>query len=463
MMLLKLVKGSTTITLSGETYIAGCTYIPRTPEDNVTATASSWRNGGEVSAVVKRNVTESATVILQGTASQMLAQARAIEALLPTEDAQRRAASTKLYVEYRQESTGDTYRAEVLAARVEWPNQPLTPWLASGAVSITIIWQRRWYWEDTTLRTLALTNGNGADVTAGLTVFNHDDSYSTEFPLVSHDNWVSIAAAAVTGVIPAPAHIEITNNQTLALAKICIGHNVQANPATLAHILEGEASTIAGAGDITDAGASGGKWRTASWTGAITGTKIFKWTLSAAQLLAMGGNYFRVLARVSGQAAGMYVRVGLWGPTSSALTLFAAAEEVEAQATPLQDWGVIQLPPFTLTKPYDLALAVEMRCAGTDTLDLDFLQLTPIDSWRQVRQIGYQLAATDVYVDEGNGAAYVQDASGYQYPILIADGDPIMLWPGYDQRLYFLFGGASMDPAWTFGVKVKYRPRRLTL
>ncbi len=132
----------------------------------------------------------------------------------------------------------------------------------------------------------------------------------------------------------------------------------------------------------------------------------------------------------------------------------------------MEDLGIIQIPPFALPSSASLALIVELRAANSGYCKLDFLQLTPIDSWRQIRQVGYTLEDTDTYIDEGNGLAYVQDSGGLQYPIIMADGDPIMLWPGRNQRLYFLATGSttnSMNPAWTFDVKAWYRPRRLTV
>ncbi len=362
-------------------------------------------------------------------------------------------------MQYRQEASGDVFRSEILVGRVEIPSQSLAPNLSSGAMEVNITWKRRWFWEDTTLRAIPLTNSNGTSNVTGLTVWNHDDAGT------GHDNWVDIAAANVTGVIPAPARLELTLNQDAALYKICIGHNVQASPSSFSHILEGENSVGIGS-NSSDANASNGQWRDVSWGTAVSDLQIFQWNLTAAQLAYAAGNYFRVLARVKDHAAGQFVRVGLWWPTDTPLSRLVAAEEVEMKGLSMEDWGIIQIPPFALPSSASLALIVELRAANSGYCKLDFLQLTPIDSWRQIRQVGYTLEDTDTYIDEGNGLAYVQDSGGLQYPIIMADGDPIMLWPGRNQRLYFLATGSttnSMNPAWTFDVKAWYRPRRLTV
>jgi hypothetical protein len=449
------VKGATTVTLSGDgATIAGCTYTPRTPEDSLHVVSSSWRNGDEIVAQAKRNVTESVSVVLAGSSSAVIGQVRAIEALFPVEEAQRRPASDKLYVQYRQEKTGDVYRSEVLAGRVEWSSSLFSAGLASGAVEVTIIWQRRWFWEDTTLRDVPLSNGNGSNVTNGLIIWNHDDSGT------GHDNWVSIGAAAVGGVIPAPAQIEMETLQDIWLDKMYIGHNVQAAPTSLNVILEGE-NSVQGGSNQADANASNGAWRLVSWSGSINNAVIFQWNLSASMLAQMKGSYFRVLARISTVPSNAYVTVSLRWPTDFLLTTISSTQEVAIQNAYLQDWGLLQIP--NLTNTVGLALVVAIRSATSGTISLDFLQLTPVDSWRQWYQMGYQLESGDTYVDDGE-RVWIQDSSGYQYPLIVADGKPIMLWPGRNQRLYFLANGSiNMYPQWRFKVKVKYRPRRLTV
>lgn len=454
-MLLQLVKGATTVTLSGDGLtIAGCTYTPRTPEDSLSVVTSNWRNGGEIVAQAKRNVTESVSVVLAGSSSAVISQVRAIEALFPVEEAQRRPASETLYVQYRQEATGDVYRSEVLAGRVEWSSSLFSAGLASGAVEITIIWQRRWFWEDAMLRDVPLSNGNGSNVTNGLTIWNHDDGGT------GHDNWVTVNAASVGGVIPAPAQIEMETLQNIWLHKMCIGHNVQAAPTSLAVMLEGE-SSVQGGSNSADAYASNGAWRYVSWAAPANGVVIFQWNLSASTLAKMRGNYFRVLARIYSIPSDAYVTVSLRYPTNFLLSTIASTQETMIQNAYLQDWGLLKIPDLTNT--VELALVVAIRSATAGTLMLDFLQLTPVDSWRQWNQIGYGLETGDTYVDDGK-QAWLQDGAGLQYPLLIADGNPIMLWPGRDQRLYFLADGSvKMYPEWQFKVKVKYRPRRLTV
>ncbi|HXF62561.1 MAG TPA: hypothetical protein VNK95_13150, partial [Caldilineaceae bacterium] len=323
-MLLRLRKGSTLITLSGDgATIAGCTYTPRTPDLSEQEATALLRSGGEVTALARRNVTESASVILVGSTATMLAQARALEALFAVEEAERRIAADKLYVEFRAEASGDIYRSEILAGRVEWPNQPLSPRLAGGAVELVVIWKRRYFWEDTALRTLPLSNGNGTNVATGLTVYNHNDAD------VGHDNFVDIAAGSVAGVLPTPARILMRNTTGVSYSPtdIYIGHNVQSAPNSFNPVLEAENSGAGGA-NVAFGEASNGFYRAVSWAGSAA-VWAYWWTLSAAQLAQAAGNYFRVLARfASGPIFNLSARLSLRYPPDSPLTALYEGDEV---------------------------------------------------------------------------------------------------------------------------------------
>ncbi|GIV73533.1 hypothetical protein [Caldilinea sp.] len=460
-MLLRLKRGTTTIILSGDGgVILGCTYTPRTPDVDEQEVRTILRSGGEITAMARRNVTESASVVLAGPASAILNMVRQLEALLPVESVDRRGKS--VYVEYRAEGTGDVYRSEVLAGRVEWPDRPLDPWLASGVAEVLVIWTRRYYWEDTTLRDVPLSNGNGSGVTTGLTIYNHNDGGA------GHDNFVDIDGADVTGVIPAPARILLANTSGVdySLRNIYIGHNVQSAPGTFNAILEGEAST-AGGTTVADSGSSNGSYRSLTWSGPLNNIFGFQWPLGSTRLAQARGHYFRVLARLAGLSGTVFARLSLRYPADLPLTAIAESmAEIQLRSGALlQDLGVIQIPPFNLSQPVDLALVVILRSPGSGSLLLDFVQLTALDSWRHLYQLGYLTEATDTVVDDGiENVAYVQEADGDQVPIYASYGQPIHLWPGRDQRLTFLWDEANnMNITRTFAVQVQYRPRRLTV
>lgn len=461
-MLLRLKNDTSTITLSGDgALVRGCTYVPRTPSISEQQVTSILRSGGEITALARRNVTESARVVLVGNATAILEQVRALEAMFPVDEAQRRASSGRMYVEFRIEDTGDVYRSEVLAGRVEWPDVPVGPRLASEAVELVVIWTRRYYWEHVSLLSVPLANGNGANVTDGLTVVNHNDGDA------GHDNFVDIDGSDVAGVLPAPAYLSLRNTAGTAywLRDVFVGHNAQSSPATFQAILEAEESLISGTNEATGT-ASNGFYRTVAWAGGQSDFQAFRWTLSGAQLALAGGNYFRVLARVvSGPSEGLFARLWLGYPASAPVSTLFGTDEVPLTDAPLQDLGVLALPPTPLPTPTDLALSLTLRAATGAALGLDFIQLTPMDSWRQIRQLGFQLAPNAAVVDDGSTQlTYAQGEGGDQLAVYSAFGKPVHLWPGVNQRLSFLWREiTAMNISRTFSVQVRYRPRRLTL
>lgn len=462
-MLLQLRRGPTVVTLSGDgATIAGCTYVPRAPDIDEQQVRSILRSGGELSSLARRNVTESASVILSGSASEILAQARAVETLFPVEEAQRRTASTPVYVEFCIQDSGPLYRAEILVGRVEWPNRPVGPHLAGGAAELLVSWTRRYFWEDTTLHTVPLSNGNGTDVTTGLTIWNHNDGHA------GHDNFVAVAGAHVQGVIPAPARVELLNNTDAdyALRNIYIGHNVQATPGALDAVIEGETSTAFGA-TVSDGASSGGSFRRASWGGAQDHTSLlFDWTLSRTLLGHTQGNAFRLLARFANAPSGpVYAKVSLRYPAHTPITVLQETGEVLLGGR-LADLGILRLPPIAPSaNSVALALVLTVRSAGSGALDVDFIQLTALDSWRHVQQLGYVLEADDRVIDDGGEAVtYGEEPGGDHVPIYAGYGQPVHLWPGADQRLSVLWDEeGGMNIARTFAMALRYRPRRLTL
>lgn len=462
-MLVRLRRGSKLLTLSGDgATIAGCTYIPGSPNIDEQQVRSILRSGGDITALARRNVTESVSLILTGSASAILAQVREIETIFPIEEPERRASADRIYIEFRIQDTGDIYRSEILVGRVEWPSgTPIGPRLSAGAVEIVVLWTRRYFWEDTVLRTVPLSNANGSNVTTGLTVWNHDDGGT------GHDNFANIAAANVEGVIPAPAYIDLKNNTetSYGLRNIYIGHNVQSTPSSFPAMIEGE-SSVAGT-SVSDSNSSNGSFRRASWVGAQNHNSFFfQWTLSSSLLNQAKGNYFRLLARfANGPIGTIFVKTSIRYPADTPITSLQETSEVLLSGS-LQDLGVLRLPPIpSLSNPVSLALVLTVRTATSGTLDVDFIQLTALDSWRHLQQLGYILSANVSVIDNGlEGITYAETSGANQTPIYASYGQPIHLWPGVAQRLLFLWDElGGMNIARTFSAIVRYRPRRLTI
>lgn len=454
-MLLQLTDGATTVTLSGDgATMAGCSYVPATP-----------RLTDPADIVGNRDVTmaESAEVVLTGTAAQIVAQVRAIEALLGSAlRRQSHPASQRVYVNYRAENSGAVYRSEVVAGRVEFPADALTPRLASGAVAVLVLWERRYFWELTVLEPLALKRTGIAKTTSGVTVYNHHDS-------TSHENFVDIEGADIVGSLPAPLKVWLEATAALSTRRFYLTGNVFHAPTTWQAIYEGEASS--GGGTVTaDSGSSDGYYMARSWSGGIDHTaNAFVWSISASQLSYAKGGWFQALLRLaSTPPTDCYVRLRVMFPDDTPLTVLWQGPEFRLDSNrQLQDLGSVQLPPGYVTgNPTALALVLSIRHGGTDQLNVDYLQLDGPDGLHRFDQQGYQLEVGDLVVDDGpNQGVYIQTYGGYTQHIFSDYPPPLLVWPGRDMRIRLLFdetsGSSVIDR--TFTVYAQYRPRRLTV
>lgn len=466
-MILRITDGVTTVNLTGGTssfYLAEA-YAPGTPELSVVeATAEAVRDGGEVTAVTRRNVVETVTLAVVASAfSTVQAAIRGLEVLL--QQAQHRQSTRKgaaVYVEYRAADSGDVYRSELLYGRVELDGATgAEGWIAGSALRCMVLWQRRYYWEGPRAE-LALQNTSvGSKTTGGVTVYNHSDGAT------GHNNWVDIAAGDVGGVIPTPAEIALYNsfNSASRTSRAFIANNVYSAPTLFTHILEAEdaSSIVGGAAATADANSSNGYRQTFAWAG-NTETNMGYWPLSGTFLDRAKGARFRLLARVTGASSGVRIsaRVLLVG-----LTTVAETPEV-ALSSGLNDLGILQLPPWLTgqTGLYELGLYLYGRLTGGATVTLDYVQLTPLDGYRQLRPRGYGAAFTTTIVDDGiENALYVQWGAAGKSGHYVGNGAPLQLFPTVAQRLYFLFTNdtGGTDIARTHSVRVYYRPRRLTI
>lgn len=457
-MLLKFTQGATTITLSGDgAVIAGCSYVPQTAKIS---------NPGDIVGNRGVTVAESAEVVLTGTAAQIVAQVRAIENLLGAAprwlDLQ---ISQRLYINYRAESSGNTFRSEVVGGRVEWPNDALTPRLASEAAVILVIWERRYWWEDA-LTALGLKSTGVSKTTSGVLVYNHHDS-------TTHENFVDIEGADIVGSLPAPLKISLEATAAILPRRCYLSANTFYTPASWQAVYEGENQTSA---ELThpaatvDANSSGGYYQTCSWTTSVShASNAFVWPISATQLGYAAGGWFRVLMRLANDPpANCYVKLKvMFDATTPLTTLWEGPEILLRTSNELQDLGAVPLPPgFVAGSSVALALVLSVRYTGTGQLDLDYIQLVGPDGVHRFDQQGYQLAIGDLVVDDGpNEVVYIQTVGGFTQHIFSDYPPPLVVWPGRDTRIRLMFDDAYGNSAIAnnFTVYAWYCPRRLTV
>jgi hypothetical protein len=469
-MILRLTDGTTTVNLTGGTIYGGAEYVPRTPEVSETEfTAAALRDGGELLEATRRNVVESVPLVVTGAdRSAIQTSVQSIEKLLEAAtQRQRRGVGDRVFVEYRKADSGDVYRSEILTGRVEVGAETAGEvWFEAGAIAVMVAWKRRFYWEGPESE-LSLSNSHGTG-TGGVTVYNHYDS--------TNDNFVDLSGGDVDGVIPAACRIEIenTDNVTARLDDVIIGHNIFSNPSSLDHILEGEdAAYAAGGGSGSPAtpdtsAYSDGQYISATWTGDNL-TQALRWTLSTTLLNACAGGWFRLWARVVFASSDTKLTPRITFPSGTPLTVVSEAPEVTLGSIDLQDLGVLQIPPWLRGESdlYPVDLTLYGRRTGGATVNIDFIQLTPLDGYRVLYPRGYGAAYGITVIDDGiaNSLYTTGWGSSYKTGHYLARGNPIMLWPGKDQRIYFMMtnttGGAEVHRS--ADIRIYYRPRRLTL
>ena len=441
-------------------------YTPRTAEIESIDTTRAITDGGERPITVYRNVTEQADILLEGDDAEQRATIAALNGLLQgARHRQRTGMGPAVFIEFRVDDTEDWYRSEMLSGRllIDDADLELDLQLVTAGLELTVLFTRRFFWEGPEAQ-IPLTNGNGTNNITGLTVVNHDDADAGD------DNYVAIAAVDVVGGLPAPPRLEITNttDHERRSYRVYVGHNVCSNPATLAHILEGEDSTLGT--PVISATSSGGFYQEATWAGTAA-TTLYEWTLTTALLNALAGNYVRVLGRLAdllGLAGGLWLQLRV---RFAVTTIWQGPWVLGVDNRYIQDLGLAQLPPYLVGAgdlyPLTLQLRGRHGSSGDHTFDLDFLQLCPVDGWRRLEPKGYGFAYTVRLVDDMIADHLYTDGwtpagkTGHY----LAYGAPILLEPGRVQRLYFLHstdtGTAPIDR--TLSLKAFYRPRRLTL
>lgn len=445
-MILQVTDGSTLVQLSGAAPIVGCTYFPEAPT----------RKDGAYA-----DVTESAEVVLRGTATQIRTGINTLEKLFE-QAAQRQAGQWQraVYVQYTPVDADAAWRSELLEGRVIWSSDPGLRRLGdvTPTVKVAVFWRRRFYWEGAETE-LQLSTSNQGTATGGRTIKNHDDSDAGD------DNWVQIAANQVTGVLPAGARVQLQNTTGTGRMwrKLYMALNALSDPANFPHILEAE-NRVSGGTVQANANASNGSQLQFTVAGS---SAVYTWTLSAAMLQYAAGRLFRLLVAVN--AVSGTAPTGTATPeirdASGTTTLWRGDAAALPGAVGLLDLGALPLPPggYQTSNGYG-ALTLALMFTGTGTWTLDFLQLTPTDGFVLLGCATTVANSSYVVVDSIEDRRYVLTGAS-EYPYVTANGGGLMLWPGVVQRLLVLAESAQAGPAIadTFVVRVWARPRRVVV
>lgn len=433
-------------------------YAPAAPETTLFESVNALRDGGELPLVLRRNVTETAGLVVKSaTPATAQAAVQTLETWLRyAEEYQRSRAGYPVYVELQPGGTTGVYRSELLSGRVLVAGDGLGPW-ARGWVELSIVWMRRCYWEgdeaELPLQNIIFPSNYG---TGGITIGN---TYDTNYR-----NCVTIRGPDIGGVIPAPMRVELTNT----FASIPYATTIYMGQGALNYngtMLEAEALSHGGSGSTASATCSNGGYETLTLSGSSGSVAV--WTLSSATLETLAGRSYRMIARVlAPRPVGAELSLEVRYPDHTYAAISQTPAVVVAD-TNLIELGTLQLPPWLdgysgAKAPVDVVLCGSL--SGGGTLLLDYIAMLPTDTLRVFQPAVYGLVNGQTLVDDGITQQLYVTSAGSASGLYTGYGDRPVAWPGVGSTLYFLEDDSSIATvARSSTVRVYYRPRRWTL
>lgn len=289
---------------------------------------------------------------------------------------------------------------------------------------------------------LPLYNPNGVAVIDGLTVHNHSDA--------GHVNFVDVQAADIVGTQPAPALLRIEAGaapiRRLGRIMVAGGSNLWDAEGDFQHVLEGE-DAAAGvdcslAQGMVDAGAGNAGYQIFQWTPVVE-AHVLSWTLSGAQLAWLAGRGFRPAARLHNlPPAGVRWRWKIVDPDSGAVLDQSSQHLLDASKL-LHVLPAVFPPVRTSVTPYSafrLEAWLECTAAGTKQIDLDFVQLLPLENFALCEPLGGLAQGQRLVLDWINQQFHAEDeTSGEKSVTHRISGARLVLRPGCNHRIYMLY------------------------
>lgn len=342
------------------------------------------------------------------------------------------------------------WRSEILYFKLT-PKINLFDGLTAKKTEYTLFITRKFYFEGPE-KELELSNSLTSATTGGIEIWNHSDG--------GEDNYVAIAAAQVGGTLPTPVKLTLTNinGSSIGYRNLYLSTNAFSDPTNFTHIIEGE-SRESGYGTVTSSGtSSNGNYNLYGFTG--TGEIVF--ALSDTLLEQTQGRWFRLLTRfVSWSGTNVFVTPEIRDATGL-VTLWTGTEKLlGTSSTNIQDLGSVPLPSGPSNTVYsDMTLVLKVRATGSGQVNIDFIQLTSLDSYQYVIQRGLNIPNDGVITFDGiEGIIHSNGQTIYSNRV-----GPLYVFPGKNQRIYILYDTSSGSAiAHTAEIQAYIRERRLTI
>lgn len=470
-----MVAGATEVVLSQDDSFLSPDWVPGAPGLRIESTPARTADGDVISRVTRGNVSEVLPLLVNaGDPYQTASLMQQIEGLiLDAEQKLRTYQGDQLYLTF-QPAGGIKHRTPIFTGSLALTSGALRAF-GKGRLAQTLTLYRAPWWEAMAETELRISNRHGTNVTGGLRIDNHSDGSAA-------DNFVDILGTEVLGNYAAPIRLSLANassgpNVAYSWRNIFAGRLSRTGtgftPSQFVHYIQGESATSGGATvatAATDSGSAIRRFTVPVSTVANPITKLGYWTLTTAQCNALAGGLVQVLVRFGTTNAPDITKVPrlqfwLESNTSSNVPLMRTPD-VALSGKRLEAMGTLAIPPGLPDLANDTAIYLSLwgYAETAHDLDIDFIQLIPVESFRTYLQSVGDLNADGTLHDDGT-RVYVASAAGVNFQRTVPTGTPIVLSPARNQRLYFLFDEVSdaMVIARRLNVRAFYRPRILSL
>ena len=456
--LVRLNNGVTTVTLTSGVYVLN-SYPMRSADIN-TSSPNSAAQDADITGVVYNDVRETITFFIDASSpSNAQDSLNLVEQFFPL--AHRREITDTgnfVYIEVQLTSDSAIWRSEIVTGRVTPSSDAFTS-LPQSKIACTLEITRRYFWEVVTPVSLSLSNGGGSGTTLNITNYNSGSNY----------NYGDVSSGSISGSLPAPAVVKVTNKAGSAVEfkNVYMGINAFAGPSGFTHVFEGESADGGNGSAVSDSSCSGGSRYDFSWTGASS--KMAYWLPSSTFLNYAAGQRFRVIARFKGGVSSNVFLKVMAGVYDSPLFIPTwTGDEVQGNGEWLLDLGSIRLPNanYIPGTNYSSGFGITFRTTSTGSLSLDFVALFLADNFRKLEQIPSLLINDGETVEDDSRyhESYYKYASGLKYNVFEGMGSDLYVWPGKTNRVQVLF---DEGPTHTINrpmyLQLQYYPRRLTI
>jgi hypothetical protein len=333
----------------------------------------------------------------------------------------------------------------------------------SGSMVLTVHVRRVNYWQSNEIQ-LNTSSPAGKDYLNGCTL------PLIQVLTIANAMFIYPDEMALPPDLPSPLHFQMQNLQP-TMGNIYVAQNVNSEQVNRCYNLDDVDATGPSTVVVDDATyAFGGHYKNCSFTGPGP-ADLLVWPLAQDFCQDCAGNFFRFMFRL-GYALPysdfeFKVQVRLH---STAAVVGETSWTTGIVANRLQLLGSMRLPPYQLTNfgyaaALDLALMARRYATGIWTVAVDYLQLIPIDGWREYDFMYPLQAYWKLNDDAALDLVTTFDAAGNEQITHIAKGQPFYLAPHIVNAFHFAWlkddGYAFIDAHIKVSAFVRVRRRLL--